>query len=494
MARPVATGGFRWPVSRADGCTGPVFLIDKRMIRPLIAAVLLALPTPLPAQALSPAEVGAIDRLVTKALTDTGVPSASIAVVRGKKIVLTKAYGKQSETMRVADPEAPYQIASISKQFTAAAILLLEDQGKLSLDDHVVRYVPGITGGDTITIRQLLSHTSGLQDYWPQDYSFKAMATRVTPQQIVDRWAKKPLDFAPGTQWQYSNTGYVVAGMIVEKVSGMPLLTFLQQRVFAPLGMTAMDQDLAIGPRYPAGYGRYALGPVRVEKPAARGWLYAAGELSMSAGDLAKWDVARLTRSVLPADDWQAQETPVTLTDGTTNGYGLGVSTGMRGGHRFVEHSGEAVGFLSENIVFPDDGTAIVVLTNSWFSDAFMRIARGIEAVVLPADHADTTDAAALARARVVYDQLRQGTLNRALLTEDANYYFTPTALGDYRASLSMLGDPTDFRQTGTTRLRGGFVNRTYRVTYPDRTLAVSTYALPGATGAFEQFLVAPTQ
>ncbi|MDE0877638.1 MAG: serine hydrolase [Sphingomonas bacterium] len=468
------------------------------MLTRLIAAALLALPSPLLAQALTPAQVDTIDAIVAKSLADTGVPSASIAVVRGDRIVLAKAYGKQSETRKVADPAAPYQIASISKQFTAAAILLLEDRGKLSLDDHVSKYIPGITDGDRVTIRQLLSHTSGLQDYWPQDYSFKAMATPVTPQQIVDRWAKKPLDFAPGTQWQYSNTGYVVAGMIVEKVSGMPLLTFLQRNVFEPLDMTALDQDLALGPKYPSGYGRYALGPVRVETPAAHGWLYAAGELSMSASDLAKWDIARLKRSVMPADDWQVQETPVKLADGSTNGYGLGVSMGSRDGHRYVEHSGEAVGFLSENIVFPDDKIAIVVLTNSWFSDAFIRIARGIEKVVLPATDSAATDAnantAALTRARTVYDQLRGGALDRALLTEDANFYFTPTALADYRTSLAALGEPTDFRQVGTTRLRGGFVNRVYRVTYPDRILSISTYALPGETGAFEQFLVAPAQ
>ncbi|MDQ2892715.1 MAG: beta-lactamase family protein [Pseudomonadota bacterium] len=464
------------------------------MITRLIAAALVLFPAPVVAQALSAEEVGQIDTVVTRALGETGVPSASIAVVRGDKIVLAKAYGKQSESRPVADPAAPYQIASISKQFTAAAILLLEDEGKLSLDDHVSTYVSGITDGDTITIRQLLSHTSGLQDYWPQDYSFKAMATPVTPQQIVDRWAKKPLDFAPGTQWQYSNTGYVVAGMIVEKVSGMPLLAFLQQRIFKPLGITAIDQDLAIGPNYPAGYKRFALGPVRVETPAAHGWLFAAGELAMSARDVAKWDVARLTRTALPADDWKVQETPVKLADGSTNGYGLGVSTGTRNGHAYVEHSGEAVGFLSENIVFPDDDIAIVVLTNSWFSDAFMRIARGIEGVVLPADQADAADTAALANATAVFGQLRTGTLDRALLSEDANFYFTPTALGDYRASLSALGEPTGFKQIGKARLRGGFVNRSYRITYPDRALSVSTYALPGPAGIFEQFLVAPAQ
>ena len=464
------------------------------MIQRLLLAAALIAPAPASAQALSPAETAQIDAIVTKSLADTGVPSASIAVVRGDRIVLAKAYGKQSETSKTADPNAPYQIASISKQFTAAAILLLEDEGKLSLDDTVARYVPGVTDGDKITIRQLLSHTSGLQDYWPQDYSFKAMATRVTPQQIVDRWAKKPLDFAPGTQWQYSNTGYVVAGLIVEKVSGMPLLAFLQQHVFKPLGMTAIDQDLAIGAKYPSGYGRYALGPVHVETPAAHGWLFAAGELSMSASDLAKWDIARLTRTVMPADDWRVQETPVKLTDGSTNGYGLGVTTGSSDGHPYIEHSGEAVGFLSENIVFPDDHTAIVVLTNSWFSDAVSRIAQGIKGVVLPASPADAADTAALAKARKVFDQLRTGTLDRAQLSEDANFYFTPAAIADYRASLTTLGDPTGFQQIGKTRLRGGFVNRNFRVTYPDRTLSVSTYALPGADGAFEQFLVAPVQ
>ena len=460
----------------------------------LFATALLLVPTAVHAQALSPTEVARVDALVTKTLADTGVPSASIAVVRGDRIVLAKAYGKQSETRSVPDSKAPYQIASISKQFTAAAILLLEDQGKLSLDDKIAKYIPDITQGDNITIRQLLSHSSGLQDYWPQDYSFKAMATPVTPQHIVDRWAKKPLDFAPGTQWQYSNTGYVVAGLIVEKVSGMPLLAFLRQNIFTPLGMTVVDQDLAVGPDYPSGYKRFALGPVRVETPAAPGWLYAAGELAMSAQDLAKWDVARLTRRVLPADDWRVQETPVTLADGSTNGYGLGVSTGARNGHRYVEHSGEAVGFLSDNIVFPDDHLAIVVLTNSWFSDATTRIERGIEGLLLSTTSTEAADTAALARARLVYDQLRSGTLDRSLLSEDANFYFTPTALGDYRNSLSPLGEPTRFEAAGKAQLRGGFVHRSYRVTYPDRTLSISTYALPGSAGSFEQFLVAPAQ
>lgn len=298
------------------------------MLRPLLAAALALFPAPLAAQALTPAEQAQVDKVVTDALADTGVPSASIAIVRGGRIVLAKAYGKQCERCGTPDARLPYQIASISKQFTAAAMLLLEDEGKLRLDDTVGKYLPGITGGERITLRQLLDHTSGLQDYWPQDYSFKAMATPVTPQEIVDRWARKPLDFAPGTQWQYSNTGYVVAGLIVEQVAGEPLLTFLDRRIFRPLGIRAVDQDKAVGPGFPQGYKRLALGPVRVETPAATGWLYAAGELSMSAADLARWNIARMNRTLLPAEDWAAQETPVRLSDGSTNGYGLGSRPG----------------------------------------------------------------------------------------------------------------------------------------------------------------------
>src|SRR5690349_12869496 len=276
----------------------------------LTAALLVFAALPATAQSLTPAETAQVDKIVADALAADQVPSASIAIVRDGKIAMVRAYGKANEGLP-ARPDLPYQIASNSKQFTAMALLLLEDEGKLSLDDHVAKFLPGISGGDRITLRQLLSHTSGLQDFWPQDYSFAAMSRPTTPQRIVDQWAKKPLDFQPGDQWQYSNTGYVVAGMIAEKVSGQPLMKYLGRKIFKPLGMTSVkDQDDTNTSAFPAGYGRYALGPIRVVTPPARGWLYAAGELSMTAEDLAKWDIARINRSLVPADDWQAQETP----------------------------------------------------------------------------------------------------------------------------------------------------------------------------------------
>lgn len=453
-----------------------------------LAAPLILLAAAAPAQRLTPAETAQVDKLVADTLADTGVPSASVAIVRGGELVFSKAYGKQSDRGGAPDPNVDEPIASVTKQFTAAALLLLEDEGKLSLDDTVAKHLPGVTGGERITIRQLLSHTSGLQDYWPQDYSFAAMERPVAPQGILDRWATKPLDFQPGTQWQYSNTGYTAAGLIAEKAAGIPLLDFIRARLLKPLGIRAVDQDLAVGGGFAQGYERAALGPVRPVRQAAKGWMFATGQLAMSAADLARWNIARMKRAVLPVEDWAAQETPILLSDGTSTGYGLGVFVGSRDGRRFVGHDGAAVGFLTQNVVYSDDKASVTVIINGDFSNAAPTIGDGIAKIVLPA----AQETAVTARARAMFDSLVAGAPDPAKLTEDARYYFTPTRLADYKASLSGLGAPTSFEPARPPRLRGGFVNRNYVVTYPDRKLRVITYAEPGSNGRYEQFLVQP--
>src|SRR5712691_6425824 len=178
---------------------------------------------------------------------------------------------------------------------------MLAEEGKLSLDDPVSRFVPDLTRAGEVRIRQLLSHTSGYQDFWPQDYVPPFMKREVTAAEILDRWARKPLDFDPGTQYQYSNTGYVIAGVIIEKASGQPLLPFLKARIFEPLHMDRVI-DVDSGPLRetdPTGYLRYALGPPRVAPKEGKGWLFAAGELAMTAEDLAKWNIAMLERRLL---------------------------------------------------------------------------------------------------------------------------------------------------------------------------------------------------
>ena len=447
---------------------------------------------PATAQPLTSAQIGQVDQLVTKTLSETGVPSASIAIVRDGRVVLTRAYGKANEGLP-ARPDLPYQIASNSKQFTAMALLLLEDEGKLSLNDPVSKYLPDISDGDRITIRQLLSHTSGLQDFWPQDYMFGDMLTPTAPQGIVDEWAKKPLDFEPGARWQYSNTGYVVAGMIAEKVAGEKLVPFLTKRIFAPLGMTTVkDQDDTNTTAFPAGYHRYALGPVRIAQPPARGWLYAAGELSMSAEDLAKWDIARMTRSLIPAEDWIEQEKPILRSDGRTNGYGLGVFNHYQRSRHVIDHGGEAVGFLTQNTIYPDTKDAIIVFTNADFSGATDTLTEGIEKIVLDSpEPALSGEGDRLADVRAVYDALAIGNIDRSKFTKNLNEYFDATVLRDYRKSLAPLGKPT-IKALGTPKLRGGFVNRNFSISYPTKKLTLVTYAEPGAHGRFEQYLIMP--
>jgi hypothetical protein len=228
---------------------------------------------------------------------------------------------------------------------------------------------------------------------------------------------------------------------------------------------------------------------VRVETPAAPGWLFAAGELAMTPTDLAKWDIARMNRAFLPADDWDEQERTVKLIDGKETNYGLGVYNRVSNGRRVISHGGESAGFLSSNNAYPVQKAAIVVMTNTWSSGAYTQISRGLAEIVLPPVAPDPATAQA-ARVRTVYNQLRTGTLDRKLLTGNANYYFSPTVVGDFHSSLAPLGAPASIEPDGSSSLRGGYVIQSYSVKYPDRTLELSVFMEPGANGRVEQFLV----
>src|SRR5882757_10046794 len=278
--------------------------------------------------ALVPEIRAKIDAAARQVLTSTGVPSASVAIVQEGKIVYLQAYGDAHLEPRVpAKSSMRYSIGSVSKQFTATAILMLAEQGKLSLDDPVARFVPDLTRAKEVTIRQVLSHTSGYQDYWPQDYVPPFMLQPVTTNKILDLWARKPLDFDPGTQWQYSNTGYVIAGLIVERASGMPLLEFLSKRIFEPLGMKSImniDQQ-RLTETDATGYTRYGLGPLWVAPKEGQGWLFAAGELAMPAEDLAKWDLSIIQQTLLKPASYGEFETSIVLKSGVATNYGLGL-------------------------------------------------------------------------------------------------------------------------------------------------------------------------
>src|SRR5262249_42824491 len=404
-------------------------------------------------------------------------------------IVYLKAYGSaRLEPKTPATATMRYSIGSISKQFTAAAMLLLQEQGKLSLDDKVAKFIPDLTRANEVTIRQLLSHTSGYQDYWPQDYVMPFMLQPVTAQKILDLWARKPLDFDPGAKWQYSNTNYVIAGVIVEKAARKPLLQFLREKVFAPLQMksvTNIDQE-KLGETDPTGYLRYALGPLHPAPKEGKGWLFAAGELAMTAEDLAKWDISIIDQKLMRPSSYQQLGTEVLLKNGLGTHYGLGVGVDTQAGHRALSHGGGVSGFTAQNVVFPDDRVAVVALTNQDNGEAAGMITRGIAPLLLTTD--DPAAPQKLAQARKIFEGLQQGTIDRSLFTDNANSYLSELALKDFAGSLASLGAPQDFVQVNQA-LRGGMTLRVYRVKFPQKVLSVWTYEMPD--GKLEQYQVA---
>ena len=438
---------------------------------------------------IAPALRAQVDRIAAQVLEQTGVPSASLAVVQNGRLVYTHAYGKATlSPAKEATPEMRYSIGSISKQFTAAAILLLQQDGKLKLDDPVGKYIPGLTRGDEITIRQVLSHTSGYQDYWPEDYVMTPMLHPETAQQIIDTWGKKPLDFEPGSEWQYSNTNFAIAGRVVEAAGGRPLMDLLVERVFRPLGMTSVwnsdEQKLTATDATP--YYRHALGPLRPAPKEGRGWMFAAGELAMTAHDLALWDESLIAQSVLKPESYKEMFAEVKLASGKGSSYGLGVEVTERNGHRSIEHSGEVSGFVSDNVVLVDDGAAVVVLTNQDAHSAASVIAHLAAPLVagLPATPEET-------QALEIFHGLQQGKIDRSLLAPNLSDYFTPEALEDYKLSLAPLGEPLSLRQTAKEE-RGGMTFRGFDLQFPAKKVRLTTYTYPD--GKLEQYLVEPVQ
>ena len=317
------------------------------------------------------------------------------------------------------------------------------------------------------------------------------MLQPVTAQKIMDQWARKPLDFEPGSKWQYSNTNYVIAGVIIERASGKPLLEFMQEKIFTPLGMksvASMDVTKATASD-PVGYLRYALGPLRVAPKEGKGWLFAAGELAMTAEDLAKWDMAIMDQKVLRPASYRELEREVQLSNGMGTRYGLGVTLAMEGGHRAVSHGGEVSGFTAENVVFPDERVAVVALTNQDAVSASGDIAHGI--VPLLFEKSDPATPQKLEQAKKIFEGLQHGTVDRSLFTDNANAYFSEAALKDFASGLEPLGAPQSFVQT-RQGLRGGMTLRVYQIKLTTKTLRAWTYEMPD--GKLEQYQIAVQQ
>src|SRR5450631_144866 len=465
-----------------------------RVVLCCLAGLALTLPAlPLHAQRapnLAANEQAQIDRLVRAELRNKGIPSASIAIVADGRVIYRKAYGNaQISPHRAASSAMRYGIGSISKEFLAAALLMLESDGRLKLDDKVGQYIANLGAAGDATLRQLLSHTAGIRDYYPQDFVFADMLKPITRNELIDRWARQPLDFAPGENWQYSNTGYVLAGAVLEQVTGQPLFEFLRSRIFVPLGMSSViDIDTGrLGAEDAVGYTAFGLGPLQPATKEASGWLFAAGELAMTAEDLARWDISIIDRTLLGAAAYQALEQETLLNNGAGTQYALGLDVTRRSDRRVLAHGGAVSGFTAFNTLYPEARSAIVVLTNGDTAHAAPDITQKVEdllfAIGTPAD------AATRIADRQIFTDLRHGRIDRTLFSDNGNDYYTPVAVRDTTRSLSRMGALKSFElaRVGT---RGGMQTRVYDVHLTGKSFTLVVRAWPD--GKIEQFMLFP--
>jgi D-alanyl-D-alanine carboxypeptidase len=439
-----------------------------------------------PAHAASALDAATIDQVVSEWLSSTGAPSASIAIVQDGRLTYAKGYGAARLNPTMAPTAASrYAIDSLSKEFTAAAILLLAEQGKLSLDDPIGKWIPGLTAPAAVTLRQLLTHTSGIRDFWPQDFVTPEMTQPTTAPAIIDEWLRRPLDFEPGTDWQYSNTGYVVAAAVVEKVSGVPLFEFLRRHVFEPLHMTrVMDySSRPLGTGDAQGYTRYGLGPVIPAPKEGAGWLFGAAGLAMQPTDLALWDLSLMNRSLLSAASYEAELQPVILKNGRVHDYGLGLDVESVHGRSRLGHSGAGSGFLADNRVWPQERSAIVVLTNNDWAEPGDLSDRIAYLVLTPTP--------AEKRAREVFHALQNGALDRGVFSEAGNFYLSAAVVADLRSSLSPLG-PARLIQLESESQRGGMTTRRWKILCREARLEAIERAHPD--GKLDEFLITKRQ
>jgi CubicO group peptidase (beta-lactamase class C family) len=331
---------------------------SRRSIAVALAALLSApgcTPAPGAAKSHTSAVAARVDSLVAAFQRTKYVPGLSVAVVRGRDTLVMRGYGMADLEKRVpATAETVFPIASLTKQFTAAAVMKLAEERRLSLDDSIGKHLPGLPREwHGLRVRQLLNHTSGIPAH-PVLLSYD-----LAPDSVLARVAKEPLEFAPGTRWSYSNTGYLVLGLLIEKVSGESYAGYLERTMLRPHGLVATHY--CGGRPHATGYARRDTAVVAMP-PTRMAAVFAAGALCSTAGDLAAWSRALALGRVVSPESWTRMTTPEgAARDG---GYGFGLIVQPIEGRRVIGHGGELEGFRSSSAYLPDDSLSVVVLTN----------------------------------------------------------------------------------------------------------------------------------
>ena len=343
----------------------------SRSCRLALLLALISLPSSLSAQIADRAHlVASLDSAARAYVANDQVPGVSVAVVRGTDTLLMKGYGYADLEWDVATPadaSASYEIGSMTKQFTATAILQLVAAGKLDLDADMTRYLPDYdTQGRQVPVRRLLDHTSGIPGYTEMPFFADIMDRSLPRDTLVKLVEKAPFLFDPGTALIYDNTGYFLLGLIIEKVSGETYADYIQKHVFDPVGMKASYycSESAIHVDHAHGYdaGRDGL---RIKAYLDQEWPFAAGSLCSTARDLITWNLALHHGKVLAPDQYTALTTPRPLKDGEHIRYAMGLQVSDLDGRWVITHGGGINGYLSDGRYYPDSDLTVVVLQNS---------------------------------------------------------------------------------------------------------------------------------
>ena len=293
------------------------------------------------------------------------IPGLTLKIVRDGKTIKTAAYGRANIELNVpAKPDTVFEIGSITKQFTAAGILVLAQEGKLSVDDKISKHLKGTPEAwANVTIRHLLTHTSGIKNYTGLN-GFQ-IRRHLSQEQFIKAIGKEPMDFQPGDSWKYCNAGFNLLGYIIENVSGKTYWDFMSERVFQPLGMAATTnrlQSLVI-PNRASGYEQ--TNHVWMNRDSDLTEVFSAGAIASTVGDLAKWNASLEGERILNAASKAQMWTPVKLNDGKIRKYGFGWFVDAVEGHKNIGHSGSTSGFSASIQRFPDDRLAVIILTNT---------------------------------------------------------------------------------------------------------------------------------
>jgi D-alanyl-D-alanine carboxypeptidase len=453
-------------------------------------AVLAAVLASLPAHAQQPQRIdpNQIDSIIRRNIAEKHIIGVSVGIMQNGQVVFARGYGRANIASNVpVTPRTMFAIGSVTKQFTCSSMLMLQEQGKLSVDDPVSKYYPQLTRATDITLKDLGGHLSGYRDYYPLDYVDREMAHAEPADSIIMRYATRPLDFEPRSRWSYSNTGFLIIGRVIEKVSGQPIGTFFQTHIFTPLKLERTQYEPAPnGPEMATGYTSFGLSDPIVAVPEAKGWAGAAGAIWSTPSDLLTWDLSLLDHTLISPASYAVLTTPRRLSDGRSSGYGCGEGISDRGSAVTFSHGGAVSGFVAQNTVIPSTKSALVVLSNSDFSPVG-ALNQELLATLLPsADVPVVHGLSALDAAKKFLADLQQGRVDRSTISEDFDAYLTADKLAAAQKSLNALGPISNIRIAGVSE-RGGLEVASVRFNVGGTAAQGLMYRRPD--GKLEEFL-----